>query len=258
MPAARALAIGLVNALASTTVVAMPGELAAIAELMALTMVGTVGCVDVAPVHTGVGRPSSAAASWKPYWVGVKNELSVTWLTNVNFHFGVEGKSPGPPLPLLVAPVLVPDELQAVSSAVAAADALKSPVPASSRRRVGPSFMLSVWIASSTLGSIFFITDLQGLAPWARAGPCPTTSRLASGYAVPRRHFAAESTGGEWIRHTGRARSDGRGGGAVRERRTCGCDRADGGDPSGPRGAEILRESVSPTSVTGRGRPRGE
>src|SRR5260370_7359020 len=186
MRAARGLAIGLVNALASTTVVAMPGELAAIAELMALTMVGTVGCVDVAPVHTGVGRPSSAAASWKPYWVGVKNELSVTWLTNVNFHFGVEGKSPGPPLPLLVAPVLVPDELQAVSSAVAAADALKSPVPASSRRRVGPSFMLRVWIASSPLGAIFFIPAPPGLPPRPTPRPPPPTSPLATGYAVPR------------------------------------------------------------------------
>src|SRR5260370_40706108 len=117
--------------------------------------------------------------------------------------------------------------------------------------------MLRVWIASSTLGSIFFITDLQGLAPWARAGPCPTTSRLASGYAVPRRHFAAESTGGEWIRHTGRARSDGRGGGAVRERRSCGCDRQEGGDTSGPRGDEILRECESPASVPGHWPPRG-
>src|SRR6266566_5606781 len=162
MPAARALAIGAVNAVAETTVVAMPGELAAVAELIALTMVGTVGWVDVAPVQTGVGRPSSAAASWKPYWVGVKKELSVTWLTKVNFHFGVEGKSPGPPLALVPPPVDLLLELHAVSSAVAAAEALKSPVPASSRRRVGPSFMLSVWIASSTLGSIFFITDLQG------------------------------------------------------------------------------------------------
>jgi hypothetical protein len=30
-------------------------------------------------------------------------------------------------------------------------------VPVSSFRRVGPSFMLSVWIASSTLGSTSFI-----------------------------------------------------------------------------------------------------
>ena len=29
-----------------------------------------------------------------PYWVGVKNELSVTWFTNVNFHLGVVGKLP--------------------------------------------------------------------------------------------------------------------------------------------------------------------
>src|SRR6185312_13165511 len=72
------------NAVAETTVVAMPGELAVIAAWRADSMVEFVGWVDRAPVQAGVGSPSSAAASAMPYWVGVKNELSVTWFTNVN------------------------------------------------------------------------------------------------------------------------------------------------------------------------------
>jgi hypothetical protein len=55
------------------------------------------------------------------------------------------------------------EELHAASRAEAAADALTSPVPFSNRRRVGPSFMLSVSIASSTLGSISLITNLRFL-----------------------------------------------------------------------------------------------
>ena len=53
------------------------------------------------------------------------------------------------------------DELHAVSRAEAAAVALTRPAPVSSLRRDGPSFMFSVCIASSTLGSIFLIADLQ-------------------------------------------------------------------------------------------------
>src|SRR5450755_576872 len=163
MPAARDLAIGLVNAVADTTVVAMPGEFAAIAEFRAVSMVGTVGCVEVAPVQVGVGRPSRAAQSANPYWVGVKNELSVTWLTKVNFHFGVLGKFPATsfaPVPLVL-PAAGAAELHAASSADAAAVALTRPVPVRSRRRVGPSFMLRVSIASSTLGSTLLIAVLH-------------------------------------------------------------------------------------------------
>ena len=150
MPAFSALSIGEVNAVADTTVVAMPADFAATAELNEVSMVGTVGWVELAPVHAGVGMPSRAAQSWKPYWVGVKNELSVTWFTNVNFHLGTVGKFPAasladgePLLPLALEP-------HAASRADAAAVALTSPVPWRRRRRVGPSFMLSVWIASST------------------------------------------------------------------------------------------------------------
>src|SRR5215469_9377850 len=94
MPACSALLMGLTNEVAETTVVAMPGEPAVTAAWKADSMVGTVGWVDSAPVQAGVGRPSRAEASWKPYWVGVKNALSVTWLTKVNFHLGVVGKFP--------------------------------------------------------------------------------------------------------------------------------------------------------------------
>jgi hypothetical protein len=82
--------------------------------------------------------------------------LVVTWLTKANFHGGVDGKFPAAELAVLVLPLLLVDE-QAASSAEAAAVALTRPVPVSSFRRVGPSFMLSVWIASSTLGSTFLI-----------------------------------------------------------------------------------------------------
>src|ERR1017187_7376413 len=102
MPADSAALIGLMNEVAETTVVAMPGELAVTAALRDDSMGGTVGWggsgpgqgggggpgggagggragwVDSAPVQCGVGMPRMAAASAKPYWVGVKNELSVT------------------------------------------------------------------------------------------------------------------------------------------------------------------------------------
>jgi hypothetical protein len=72
-------------------------------------------------------------------------------------------------MPFTAAPVLffellaLLEELQAASRAEAAADALTSPVPVSSRRRVGPSFIFRVSIASSTLGSISLITILHFL-----------------------------------------------------------------------------------------------
>src|SRR6266576_3214993 len=105
------------------------------------------------PPNFGVGSPTSEAASAKAYCVGVKNGLLVTWFTNQNCHAGVFGKLPAA---LPDAAVLLLD-VHAASSAEAAAVALTSPVPVSSFRRVGPSFMLSVWIASSTLGSTSLI-----------------------------------------------------------------------------------------------------
>src|SRR5215831_11350424 len=152
MPPSMAFFTGLVNAVELTTAIAIPFDFAEIAELVALTISGTLAFCD--PVHDGLGIPSSAAASCSPYWVGTKNGLVVTWLTNANFHAGVDGKSPAAWLAVL--PLLLLDE-QAASSAEAAAVALTRPVPVSSFRRVGPSFMLRVSIASSTLGSTFLI-----------------------------------------------------------------------------------------------------
>src|SRR5450755_4137572 len=157
MPFASALAVGAVNAVALITATAIPWTPAEVAAVIALTISGTFEAAE--PVHCGVGIPSRAAASCSPYWVGTKNGLVVTWLTKVNFHFGVLGKFPATSFAL--APVLLPAagvaELQAASSADAAAVALTRPVPVSSRRRVGPSFMFSVSIASSTLGSTLLI-----------------------------------------------------------------------------------------------------
>ena len=132
MPACSALLMGAMNDVAETTVVAMPGEPAVTAALKDDSMVGTVGWVDRAPVQAGVGRPSSAAASWKPYWVGVKNELSVTWLTKVNFHLGVVGKLPAAAAAVDVGAALLElEELHAAISAEAAAVALNRPAPRS-------------------------------------------------------------------------------------------------------------------------------
>src|SRR5215475_2260849 len=175
MPSFMALATGVVNAVALITATAMPFAFAEIAAFVALTICGTLEVAD--PVQEGLGRPSSAAASCSPYWVGTKNGLVVTWLTKANFHAGVFGKLP---TVFLAAVAVVVDELQAASRAVAAALALTRPVPLSSVRRVGPSFMFRVSTASSTLGSTFLIAILQkssvrqGSAPRGAYGPGPT------------------------------------------------------------------------------------
>lgn len=95
----------------------------------------------------------------------MKNGLVVTWQTNTNFHFGVEGKSPAAdaaaPESLLLLSLLV----QAASSAEAASDALVSPMPPSSRRRV-TRLRPRVSTASSTTGS-----TLDMATSWERARP---------------------------------------------------------------------------------------
>src|SRR5579872_695710 len=145
------------------TQVAMPAAFAVTALLMAVTMSLTAESVD--PPHLGLGIPSSAAASAKPNWVGTKNRLVVTWLTNQNCHAGTCGKLPATAfaadVDTFTVPVLLLFELHAASRAEAAAVALTRPVPVSSLRREGPSFMFSVCIASSTLGSTFPMPDLQ-------------------------------------------------------------------------------------------------
>ena len=82
------------------------------------------------------------------------------WLTNQNFQAGVFGKFPATfaaDARCVGVALLEPDEVQAAMSPEAAAVALNSPAPSSSRRREGPSFMFRVSIASSTTGSIFFL-----------------------------------------------------------------------------------------------------
>src|ERR1022692_3150512 len=174
MPAFIAFITGPVNPVELITVVAIPSAPAEIAEFRKVNICGT---LDVAaePPQLGLGRPSSAAASAKPYWVGTKNGFVVTWLTKVNFHGGVFGKSPivlaaADPLLLLVGLALLLDE-HAASSADAAAVALTSPVPLSSRRRVGPSCMFSVSIASSTFGWTLSITKLRIVTSGQNAAP---------------------------------------------------------------------------------------
>jgi hypothetical protein len=85
-------------------------------------------------------------------------------LTNQNCQGGVLGKfptvafaAPDDDAPAVGVALLVLDEVHAAISAEAAAVALNRPAPSISRRRVGPSFMFRVSIASSTTGSIFFL-----------------------------------------------------------------------------------------------------
>src|SRR5215468_6219869 len=189
MPAFMAFFTGVVNAVVLITATAIPFAFAEMAELVALTISGTLEFAE--PTKAGLGIPSSAAASCSPYWVGTKNGLVVTWLTKVNFHGGVDGKFPAAAAPavLVLLPLLLVDE-QAASSAEAAAVALTRPVPVSSFRRVGPSFMLSVWIASSTLGSTSLIAASSHIPfaterLWCSSAaaflvPCVDTTKSAS------------------------------------------------------------------------------
>src|ERR1700720_335833 len=126
---------------------AIPSALAEIAVFMKLII--SVKLELAEPPHCGVGRPSSAAASEYPYFVGVKNSFVSAWLTNQNFQAGVFGKTPPVGTPVAddgdaEVALLELDEVQAAISAEAAAVALNSPAPSISRRRVGPSFMFMV------------------------------------------------------------------------------------------------------------------
>src|SRR5664280_655302 len=86
MPLARALSVGLLKAIGSIKLEAMPFLPAAIAWSNAVTIWDTLEVAE--PVHSGFGMPRRAAASAIPYWVGVKKLLVVTWLTNVNLYEG--------------------------------------------------------------------------------------------------------------------------------------------------------------------------
>ena len=69
----------------------MPAALADTAALICAIICAATELVE--PVHFGAGKPSSLAASAKPYWVGTKKLFVVTWLTNQNCHDGVFGKA---------------------------------------------------------------------------------------------------------------------------------------------------------------------
>src|SRR6266545_3537136 len=84
-------AVNLIGLPESLIACAAPSALPEIAVLVAFTISATFDSFE--PVNWN-SQLSSAQASWAPYWVGVKNGLVVTWLTNTNFHLGVEGKSP--------------------------------------------------------------------------------------------------------------------------------------------------------------------
>ena len=154
MPAASALLTGSLKASLSTTASAIPSALAEIAVLVALTISATLEVAD--PVHWN-SQLSREQASWAPYWVGVKNGLVVTWLTKTNRHFGVDGKSPAPAA--AASPPLSSLLVQAASRAEAASEALVSPMPPSSRRRV-TRLRSRVSTACSTMGSILDIATL--------------------------------------------------------------------------------------------------
>src|ERR671920_878522 len=157
MPAARASSTGALKAFLSTTARAIPSALAEMAVLVALTISATIESLD--PVHWN-SQLSRAQASWAPYWVGVKNGLVVTWQTNTNFHFGVEGKSPAA-VADAESPLLSALLVQAASSAEAASDALVRPMPPSSRRRV-TRLRPRVSTASSTAGWTLDMATLLG------------------------------------------------------------------------------------------------
>ena len=138
----------------------MPAALAEIAVCMYVTI--SDGMEFCEPPHLGFGRPSSAAASAEPELGGDEEqvrgdvvdepELPRRGLREVPDGAGRGRRRRLPPLLLALL-----DELHAASRAEAAAVALTRPVPVSSWRRDGPSFMFSVCIASSTLGSTFFM-----------------------------------------------------------------------------------------------------
>src|SRR6266516_3165110 len=93
MPVASALSTGSLHALVSIAATAIPSALEETAALVAFTMSATTELSD--PVHWYL-QPSSAQASAAPYWVGTKNGLVVTWLTNTKFHLGVVANWPTP------------------------------------------------------------------------------------------------------------------------------------------------------------------
>src|SRR5260370_40683731 len=93
MPADNAASTGALNATGSMIETAIPSTLAAMAVFIWLTMSATILFAE--PVHWYL-HPTRAQASEAPDWVGTKNGLVVTWLTNTKFHVGWLRKLPSP------------------------------------------------------------------------------------------------------------------------------------------------------------------
>src|SRR5260370_3701387 len=93
MPADNAASTGALNATGSMIETAIPSTLPAMAVFIALTMSATILFAE--PVHWYL-HPTRAQASEAPHWVGTKNGLVVTWVTNTKFHVGCLGKLPSP------------------------------------------------------------------------------------------------------------------------------------------------------------------
>jgi len=145
-------------------------------------MVGTVGWWTAHRSSAASGCRGWRRRPRSRHWVGVKNELSVTWLTKVNCHLGVVGKLPA--AALAVEAELLDELLHAAISAEAAAVALNSPAPSSSRRREArPSCSGSQSLRRLT-GSIFSSSkDLHGIFPWtgySRAKPAAARESVDS------------------------------------------------------------------------------
>ena len=98
MPAFSAASVGALNACRSISATAIPLAPLVTALFIALTIWLTL--LFPSP-STGTSSPSSLHASAAPYWVGVKNGLVVTWLTNTNLYFGCEPKTFEPSSPPL-------------------------------------------------------------------------------------------------------------------------------------------------------------
>src|ERR1700733_445450 len=96
MFALSAACTGLLNAVGSISVVAIPFALALTALLIELTMSDTLLVDEPVQVYE---QPRSLQASAAPFWVGVKKTLVVTWLTITKWYFSLTPKIAAAELP---------------------------------------------------------------------------------------------------------------------------------------------------------------
>src|SRR3954452_21208300 len=127
----------------------MPSAFAEIAAFIALTISLTTASFE--PVHWKLVL-TSALASSMPYWVGVKNGLVVTWLTNTNLYLGVTGKFPAPPLAAAPESPLA-SSLDLPHAASAAASAVPPPAASAPRRRNARRSIPAAWLSDKSSSS---------------------------------------------------------------------------------------------------------